>query len=155
MSQSTAAAIRLSVTVPARPERAFEAFTKEMGAWWPLASHSICEDEAAEVIFEEHVGGRVYERSPQGQEQQWAKILVWEPPHRLVLEWRPNPEPGPRTEVEVTFTFAENATRVDLEHRAWERLGDDAEEVRSDYASERGWAAVMSDFVRSFDETES
>ncbi len=151
MVQSAATApIRLSVKVKATPERAFAAFTTNMGTWWPVASHSICEDPATEVVFEERVGGRVYERSPHGREQLWAEVLVWEPPHRLVLAWRPNPAPGPRTEVEVTFHRQENETRVDLEHRAWERFGSVAEEHRGGYASDDGWAAVLRDFVGWF-----
>lgn len=151
MSQSTATApIRLSVSVPAAPDRAFVAFTREMTAWWPLGTHSICEDVAAEVVFEERRGGRVYERSPQGRDENWAEVLVWEPPHRLVLAWRPNPAPGPKTEVEVTFTAEADGTRVDLEHRAWERFGTEAEDQRAGYASASGWESVLGNYVDRF-----
>jgi uncharacterized protein YndB with AHSA1/START domain len=156
MVQSAATApIRLSVSVPATPDRAFVAFTTEMGRWWPVSTHSIDEGTATEVVFEERVGGRVYERSAHGKEEFWAEVLVWDPPHRLVLAWRPNPEPGPRTEVEVTFHRQENGTRVDLEHRAWERLGALAAEHRGGYASDEGWVAVLHNYVGWFDNAPS
>ncbi|MGI9597336.1 MAG: hypothetical protein ACR2QK_14330, partial [Acidimicrobiales bacterium] len=42
-------------------EKAFELFTEGMGRWWPLASHSIGQDSAADVRFEGRIGGRVVE----------------------------------------------------------------------------------------------
>lgn len=153
MTQSVASTpIRLSVVVRVPVKRAFEAFTNEMDDWWPLASHSISEDPRAQVILEGRVGGRVIERSPEGVEESWGELIVWEPPHRLVLAWRPNPMPGPRTEVEITFRPDGDGTRVDLEHRGWERFGDEAEEYRAGYASqEGGWPMVIGrfdDFLR-------
>jgi uncharacterized protein YndB with AHSA1/START domain len=150
MSQSTTTApIRLSVTVGATPERAFTAFTREMGTWWPFAAHSIYEDRADGVIFEERVGGRVIEQSPAGEDSHWADVLVWEPPRRFVLAWKPNPEAAAWTEVQVTFTSTADGTRVDLEHRGWERFGDEADERRAGYASENGWPAVLGEYVRA------
>jgi uncharacterized protein YndB with AHSA1/START domain len=148
---TTAAPIRLSVTVAAGPERAFVAFTREMDTWWPVASHSICEDPEATVIFEEFAGGRVMERSPRGQEGHWADVVVWEPPSRLVLAWQPNPEAATATELEVLFSATANGTRIDLEHRGWEGLGADAETRRTSYARAGGWPAVLNRFVRVFE----
>ena len=62
----------------------------------------------------------MYERAPDGQEHDWAAILVYEPPHRVVLEWKVN-SAAPPTEVEVRFTQDGDGTRVELEHRGWER----------------------------------
>jgi uncharacterized protein YndB with AHSA1/START domain len=147
---TTTAPVRLSVSVAAAPERAFTVFTREMGSWWPLATHSVCEDPAATVIFEERAGGRVLERSPSGTEVSWAEVTVWEPPRRIVLAWRPNPEPGPRTEVEVDFVPEAGGTRVELIHRGWEKLGELAEDRRTEYASDRGWPMVLDEFVARF-----
>jgi uncharacterized protein YndB with AHSA1/START domain len=148
MTQSTATApIRMTVTVSAEPGRAFAAFTREMGSWWPMARHSVCEDPSASVIFEEREGGRVFERSPAGEEVQWAEVTAWDPPRRIVLAWRPNPEPGPRTEVEVIFIPDAEGTRVELTHRGWENLGELAEASRARYASDGGWRFVLSNFV--------
>jgi uncharacterized protein YndB with AHSA1/START domain len=132
------AAIRKTVTVDASPETAFATFTRRMASWWPAGSHRVFDEESS-VVFEERVGGRVYERAAHGEEADWANVLVWEPPHRFVLRWRVNPQRGP-TEVEVGFAPENGGTRVDLEHRGW----DDAE-GRANY--ETGWDPVLVRFT--------
>jgi hypothetical protein len=134
------AAIRKTITVEASPQTAFETFTRQMGSWWPTESHRVFDESS--VVFDEHVGGRVYERSTDGEEGDWADVLVWEPPHRFVLRWRVNPKRGP-TELEVTFSPHGSGTRVELEHRGW----DDAE-GRANY--DGGWDYVLGAFVESF-----
>lgn len=138
------AAIKKSITVDAPLETAFETFTRRMGEWWPGNPHTVFEDRVA-VVFDERVGGRVYERSADGREADWADVIAWEPPQRLVLRWRVNPERGP-TEVEVRFTGEGEGTRVDLEHRGWDKVGD--QEGRAQY--EGGWDKVLGGYVVSF-----
>ena len=132
------------VEVATTPEKAFSVFTERLDTWWPIGSHSIGEDKVASVTVE-GAGGRIVERWDDGTEYEWARITVWDPPHRLVMDWRPNPEPGPYTEVEVTFTASGEVTIVELEHRGWERLGDTAADARSDY--DGGWDPVLAPFV--------
>ena len=132
--------IKKSVTVDAAVETAFETFTRHIGSWWPTGSHRIFDESS--VVFDERVGGRVYERSTDGEEGDWADVLVWEPPRRFVLRWRVNPNRGP-TELEVTFTPEGAGTRVELEHRGW-----DDPEGRSNY--DGGWNYVLGAFVDSF-----
>ena len=139
------AAINKTITVDAAPETAFETFTRQMGSWWPAKTHSIFGDRIQEVVFDEHAGGRVYERSADGEEADWADVLAWEPHNRFVLRWRVNPERGP-TEVEVRFTPEGSGTRVDLEHRGWDAIGD--AEGRAGY--DPGWDYVLGHFVDSF-----
>jgi len=140
------AAIKRSVTVDCSVEHAFETFTDRIHEWWPLGTHSIDYGEtgsAAEtVIFQGGAGGQVYERTKNGEELKWADIIAFEPPHRLILSWNPSREQDrPRTEIEVTFTDEGGKTRVDLEHRGWERLGDGAAEGRQGY--DQGWQQVL------------
>ena len=69
-------------------------------------------------------------------------VTVWEPPSRVVIDWNPSHEDRPYTEVEVTFSPAGDGTRVDLEHRQWDRLGDEVgARWRSDY--DVGWVHVF------------
>jgi uncharacterized protein YndB with AHSA1/START domain len=135
------AAIRKTIRVDAPPEKAFETFTRGMGDWWPGEPHTVFEDRAA-VVFDEKVGGRVYERAADGREADWADVIAWEPPERFVLRWRVNPERSP-TEVEVRFTPEGGRTRVDLEHRGW----DDAE-GRAMY--DGGWDKVLGGYTAAF-----
>jgi uncharacterized protein YndB with AHSA1/START domain len=144
-TQAQIEAIHKSVTVKAAVEQAFKAFTDEITAWWPLATHSYGGEKATEAVFEGRNGGRVYERQKDGTEADWAEVVAWEPPQRFVLEWKICP-----SEVEVRFTYeSEGVTRVDLEHRGWERAGENAEKMRENYAG--GWDVVLRTFVAKAD----
>jgi uncharacterized protein YndB with AHSA1/START domain len=92
------AAINKTITVDASVETAFETFTRQIGSWWPIKTHSILEERVEGIVFDEREGGRLYERAENGEEADWADVLAWEPPSRFVLRWRVNPERGP-TEV--------------------------------------------------------
>jgi uncharacterized protein YndB with AHSA1/START domain len=140
--------VRRDVTVAASVEEAFRLFTDEIAAWWPVESHSMAADRddgstVRELVLEPTQGGRLYEIASDGTEGTWGRVLTWEPPHRLVLAWKPNLRDEPETEVEVTFTAVEHGTRVDLEHRGWELLGDRAAQAAESYRS--GWAFILGD----------
>lgn len=141
--------IRKSITVDCSPEHAFDTYTARIGSWWPLHTHSIGgpgDERPVEAVFESGVGGRLFERMANGDEHEWAKVLVWEPPHRFVIDWHVNPD-NPPTEVEVKFTPDGDGTRVDVEHRGWERYGDRAQEAFGDYNS--GWESVLARYVEA------
>lgn len=150
-TETTVPPIVRTVTVSRPVEEAFRIFTEEFGSWWPLEAYSRAyaergdEDVKAEtVVIEGRIGGRIYEVMSDGTEASWGEVLVWEPPHHVVLSWKPHPRPTPPTEVEVTFTAQNTRTRVDVEHRAWERLGDVAVQAREEYAE--GWPRVLARF---------
>ena len=134
--------IRRSVTVRCDPATAFRVFTAEMDTWWPLHIHSRAQEhgrvaKADRIVVEERVGGRIFEVLSDGVEADWGTILVWEPPERFVIAWQPNDEPPNPTELELRFAADGEGTRVDLEHRGWERLGSDGDEARESYLN--GW----------------
>jgi uncharacterized protein YndB with AHSA1/START domain len=137
--------VRRSITVRLGPADAFRLFTEGMGTWWPVERFSRAADEGStveRVVFEQRAGGRIYETDSAGREGSWGTVLEWEPPRRLVMAWKPNDEDRQPTEVEVVFTQQDDgATRVDLEHRKWEILGDRASEARRSYES--GWPLVF------------
>jgi uncharacterized protein YndB with AHSA1/START domain len=130
--------VRRTVTVRRSPEDAFGLFTDGISSWWPFPSHSIGGDDAVAAVFDA-ANGRLFERRADGTEHDWADILEWDPPRRFVLSWHPNPER--RTEVEVRFVEVEGGTRLELEHRGWDRLGDVAQAARANYAS--GWTLIL------------
>ena len=144
--------INASVTVRRSPEDAFRVFTQDMGSWWPLQAFSMAQDayedrgvKVETIVFEEGEGGRVYEVMSDGTEGTWATILAWDPPRSFVLAWKPNLTDNPPTELEITFTPDDDGTRVDLEHRGWERLGDQAGEARQSYSE--GWQHVLAGYA--------
>jgi uncharacterized protein YndB with AHSA1/START domain len=145
----TPAPVRRAVTVKVSQARAFEVFTSRAGTWWPK-SHHIGKVEPETVVIEPRVGGRWFERAPDGTECDLGRVLAWEPPSRLLLGWQLNLkfqyQPDLITEVELRF-IAEGAgtTRVELEHRNLERFGDDASAMRE--RIDRGWPFVLDTFA--------
>jgi uncharacterized protein YndB with AHSA1/START domain len=144
--------IRKSVRVDRTQQDAFDLFTEHIGEWWPTEELSRTADEKLgkgvkleRVVFEPRQGGRVYEVTSDGREPSWAEVLVYEPPSRVVLAWKPNDSDRPPTEVEVRFEPDHGGTRVELEHRGWERLGDLATKARQGYSD--GWRIPLERFV--------
>jgi uncharacterized protein YndB with AHSA1/START domain len=136
--------VRKSAQVSCSPEEAFELFTGRKTEWWPYESHSASGEKPVDVVYEPRVGGRVYDRLADGRENQWGTVLAWEPPNRLVIEWNVNPA-NPTTELEVRFTPEGKGTRVDLEHRGWERYGEKADESFGEYNT--GWDFVFGRYL--------
>jgi uncharacterized protein YndB with AHSA1/START domain len=133
----TGTVIRKSVVVIAPLEKAFRVFTEEMTTWWPLEGHSVGDTDAASVVLEARVGGRWFERSRTGDEIPWGTVQVWEPPHRFVTTWHPGRDEETAQELELRFRAENERTRVELEHRGWERLGAEAEAKARNY--DAGW----------------
>jgi uncharacterized protein YndB with AHSA1/START domain len=156
-STTTAATdlVKKQIFVRATPERAFQVFTKDLGSWWPLASHHTSKVEAETAVIEPFTGGRWFERGVDGSECDWGKVLVWEPPARLVLAWQLSsefrPDPQIMTEVEVRFSAENGGTRVDLEHRLLRAYGASTEEMRGVFDSQGGWASLLGAFAGRVD----
>jgi len=136
--------IRKTVTLECSVEDAFRIYTAETDTWWPIESHSIHGGRVEEIIFEARAGGEVYELTDTGEKAHWATVLAWEPPHRLVLAWEVD-SGVVGTEVEVRFLPDRGGTRVEVEHRGWERVVENAAAKRADYDS--GWDFVLGEYV--------
>ena len=84
----------------------------------------------------------------------WARILAYEPPHRVVfscdinLQWQLETDPERTSEIEVRFVEEEpGRTRVELEHRHLERHGDGWENMRGAVGSPGGWPGGLQRFA--------
>jgi uncharacterized protein YndB with AHSA1/START domain len=128
-----------TLTVACDQERAFTVFTREVGNWWPTDTHSLHPGEVEQVVWEEREGGSMYEIATSGDRANWATVLQWDPPHRLVIAWEVNPERA-GTEVEVRFSAVAGGTLVELEHRGFENITDGVE-MRAAYHP--GWDHVL------------
>ena len=116
--------VRKSITVGCDVRNAFRVWTEQINVWWP-AGHSISGDSKTQVIIESNVGGRLYERTPDGKEHDWGRVLIWEPPHHLALQWYLGSNREMPTQVDVQFVaLGQNRTRVDIEHRGPELIGE-------------------------------
>jgi uncharacterized protein YndB with AHSA1/START domain len=150
MSITTIEAVRASVTVNVPRDRAFDLFVNHIADWWPLETHSQTAmrgiGRADTVVLEGRIGGEIYEQS--GDERHhWGTISAWDPPRRFVIDWQVNPSWPAPTEVEITFSAEGEATRVDLEHRGWERLQDTAGTSRDSYND--GWPRVLARYEQA------
>lgn len=137
--------VRKCIEVNLPPAAAFRRFTEEMTAWWPLKTHSVGEAKAETVVFETRRGGRIYERTRDDEVHVWGTVIDYDPPDRVAFTWHPGREPDTAQQVELRFLASDRGTRVELEHRGWEALGDQAEKMRSRY--DHGWELVLSRFI--------
>ncbi len=149
--QATAVVAETVVDVPV--ERAFSVFTQDFDRIKPK-DHNLLDVEIEETVFETHVGGNIYDRGVDGTECRWARVLVFEPPHRLIFSWDISPQWGLETdqdrtsEVEVLFIeLSPGRTRVRLEHRHLERHGDGWEAERDSVSSDNGWPLYLSRYA--------
>ena len=114
----------VALRVKAPRERAFDAFVREIGAWWrPNGLFQTTPRAPGMLAFEPGEGGRLIETLANGKVFEIGRITAWEPPTRLVFSWRQaNFPPDLHTEVEVRFEPVGEETRVSVEHRGFDRV---------------------------------
>jgi uncharacterized protein YndB with AHSA1/START domain len=110
-------------TVDCDALHAFDVWTSRTTAWWPVG-HTVSAEPGVEIRLEPRVGGRIFERAPDGEEHDWGEIVAWEPPRRLAYLWHIRRDRADATDVEITFTPRGAGTVVRIVHTGWERLGD-------------------------------
>jgi uncharacterized protein YndB with AHSA1/START domain len=140
-----------TIVVEAPRQHAFEVFTRGIGTWW-FRDHSIGKESMREAVMEPRAGGRVFERGIHGAECDWGRVLVWEPPSRLVVawqiggDWQFDPELAHASEYEVRFIEEGPArTRVEFEHRHFERHGEAGLGIRDNV--EKGWPKLLAAYA--------
>jgi uncharacterized protein YndB with AHSA1/START domain len=138
------AAVRESVEVHCPIDGAFDLFTTRMVEWWPLDMASYGGSRAKEIFLEPRVGGRFFERFVDGDELQVGTVIACDPPRRIVFTWRTVDWEG-ETEVEVRFRRVGESTRVELEHRGFDRLGPVGADVAAKFRG--GWPGVLKSFA--------
>jgi uncharacterized protein YndB with AHSA1/START domain len=152
-TQAQDTSVRTQVVVDVPIERAFSVFTEDFDSVKPR-EHNLLAVEIAETVFEGREGGRIYDRGVDGSECQWARVLAYEPPDRVVFSWDISPQWQIETdhektsEVEVRFIpESPERTRVELEHRNLDRHGDGWESERDAVGGEGGWPVYLQRFV--------
>ena len=145
--------VRSEIVVDAPIERAFDLFTTKFDRIKPR-EHNMLSVDIAESVFEPRAGGRVYDRGVDGSECQWARVLAFEPPDRIMFTWDISPywqvesDLDNASEVEVRF-IAESPTRtrVELEHRNLDRHGDGWEGLADGVRGGDGWPLYLQRFA--------
>ena len=138
-------ALTLDFEVRCDATHAFDVWTAHTSMWWP-PDHTVSGGPKIEVTIEPCIGGRIFERTPDGTEHDWGEVTVWDPPRRLGYLWHIGQPRADATDVVITFEpTAEDLCRVSIVHTGWERLGARAD-VRRD-RNHHGWDAVLPTFV--------
>jgi len=141
--------LRITFDVACPADHAFEVWTSDFGTWWPR-DHTVT--GRGDVVLEGRVGGRIYERAADGVEHDWGEIVVWEPPEQLVYLWHIGQDRSDATEVQIRFIPRGALSRVEIEHRGWERLGPTAAGRREQ--NRVGWEGVLAHFRTAAGETD-
>ena len=143
--------LRISVELRCSAEYAFATWTERLGLWWPRG-HSVSADPAA-LVLEPRLGGRIYERTADGGEIEWGEVTAWEPPRRFSYLWHIRRDRSDATDVTLTFVdLGQGASRLDIVHDGWERLGADARRWRD--ANAGGWTGLLPHFLAILSESE-
>ena len=114
--------LEITFEVGCLSDHAFDVWTTRIATWWP-ADHSVSGNPDT-VVLEPRLGGRLYERSPDGTEHDWGEITRWEPPQRFAYRWHLGRDRQTATNVEIRFEeLGPTTTRVVIEHHgsAWTR----------------------------------
>ena len=158
MTQAASAVVRRNIVVEAPYEKAFAVFTERLGDFKP-PEHNLLEAPIAETVFEPRVGGHIYDRATDGTVCRWARVLVYEPPRRVVFSWDIGPtwqlETNPENASEVEVRFIEETadrTRVELEHRNIDRHGPGWEAVADGVGHDQGWPLYLARYAALFGE---
>jgi hypothetical protein len=135
-----------SIDVRRSAADAFRIFTEEVTAWWPMKTHSRAKDAAGErtvkVTIEPRVGGRIYETLHDGRELEWGEVSAYEPGALFAMNWTMGRPKEQTTDVIVRFEpISGESCRVTLTHENWERMGDEAQNLRNGYNN--GWVGVF------------
>ena len=146
--------VRKTVVVQTTVSKAFEVFTVGIDRWWPKFA-SLGDTPIVESVFEPFPGGRWYSKHEDGGELVRGHVRVLQPPNYLVLTWEVSAEfkPDPRQELssDVAVRFVQetaDATRVDLEHRNFDRMGASAGEIMRSRV-DSGWSKMLEFFAKA------
>jgi uncharacterized protein YndB with AHSA1/START domain len=127
--------IRKSIQIERPPEVCFRVFCEEMSQWWPGGFGG----KDSKPRIEPRLGGRFYERGPDGSEYEIGRVTAYSPPDHVAFTFR---APGwdASTQVEIRFLAEKAGTRVELEHSGWEQ---DAKTRDARKSFDSGWDFVL------------
>jgi uncharacterized protein YndB with AHSA1/START domain len=134
--------LRRTIRVRCSVDHAFAVFTDRIDQWWPPGHRRWADSQ---LRLEAVVGGRFFERTPEGEEATLGEVVDVQPPHRIVYTWYPGAIDAP-TRVEIRFAAEGADTIVDVVHAE----GDSGrgEQWPSRVAKfERGWQHVLAAFA--------
>lgn len=117
-------AVIVSLRVAVSPQRAFEAFTQDIGLWWrPNGLFELTPRGDGVLRFEPGAKGRLVTQLPNGKVFEIGRITDWSPPDSLAFTWRQATfTPEQLTNVAIRFEPVGEETRITVEHRGWDTI---------------------------------
>ncbi len=103
-----------STVLPLSQAAAFDLVTQRITALWP-GDRRLTGDPSSSIIMLET--GRFYERASDGRELELGKVLAWQCPTRILLDFYLGTGQGRPTALELTFAAEGDGTKVTVTHR--------------------------------------
>lgn len=107
--------IERAVVVATTPARAFDLWVSRVDLWWP-PGHRVSGEAGGTLRIEPGVDGRFFERTPDGRELDYGRVVAWQPPTLLAYDFFLGGGRDAPTRVEVRFVAAGAGTRVEVRH---------------------------------------
>jgi uncharacterized protein YndB with AHSA1/START domain len=145
--------VRCTVSVSCGAAETFETFRHDFFHWWPH-DFTWSGELLQNLFFEGRKGGILWEQGPEGFRIDWARVLRWIPPEKIVLRWHIGPDGQPQPSIAdastVEIRFVEEAasrTRLELEHTGISRHGSGVRDDRAFMGSESVWPSALNRFA--------
>jgi Activator of Hsp90 ATPase homolog 1-like protein len=137
------APLKTAFDVACSADHAFSVWTSRIATWWP-PDHTVS-GQPEQIVMQGVVGGRIFERTTDGVEHEWGEVTHWQPPSRLAYLWHLGGDRTVATEVDIRFLpQGATATRIEIEHSGWERLGPAGDVWRE--RNRAGWDSLLPHF---------
>ena len=153
MTTADQAVVRRAIVVNAPIAHAFATFVDRFGDFKPK-EHNLLSSPIISTTFEPRVGGHIFDRAEDGSECHWARVLVYDPPDRVVFSWDISPnwqiesDTQNASEVEVRFVAeSPDRTRLELEHRNIDRHGPGWEAISEGIEGDAGWPLYLARYA--------
>ena len=145
--------VQHQVAVALPQDKAFQFFVGSFRAWWP-PEYTWSRERLGSIEIEPKTGGRCIERRDDGIERVWGHVQAFDPPHHLILHWQITPDSQPEPDLAKASTVAvrfvpvdASHTRIELEHRDFDRHGEGWQTYLANMASPYGWPFVLQRYV--------
>ena len=140
--------IRREFSLGVSAEQAFDIFVNKLSSWWP-AEYTWAQDKLEAIAIEPYEGGRCFEVSEDGFRCDWGTVVKIDPPKQVIFKWQispqrvPVPDPEKASDVELRFSANGAVTRLEFEHRDFDRHGEGYEDYQTVMDSEQGWDYIL------------
>lgn len=145
--------ISKDLTVDLARDEAFAKFLNELDEWWPK-EYTWSQNNLKEIKIDGQINGLCTEIGPFGFRCDWGRVTELKENESVALKWQispqrePVPDPDQASDVKILFSDEGKLTKIQFEHRNFEKHGDDAEEYREMMDGEQGWTYILNAYKK-------